>query len=141
MIKYNWPVKTDSNEIDFNDIEAKIGFELPEDYRHFLGKYIGHGMAMGKEFLALWDRNDLVLLNEGYRILENLPGTIGIGSNGGGELIAIEKLENEPIRIVLTPVIDLDRQYHIEIGKSFFDFLLRLDKGEEWFKSSEDEKL
>lgn len=63
--------------------------------------------------------------------------TIGIGDIGGGEFIGLEKLNDERIRIILTPFIDLDREYHIEIGNLFSDFLTRMDKGEKWFKNND----
>jgi hypothetical protein len=73
-------------------------------------------------------------LNQDYKIFENLSRTIGIGDNGAGEFIGIEKLVDGGLRIVLTPFIDLDKQYHIEVGQTFTAFVLRLDKGEKWFK-------
>lgn len=51
----------------------------------------------------------------------------------GGELIALELCDNGEYRIVLTPFVDLDKTYHIEIGSSFTDFLIRMDSGKEWF--------
>jgi len=59
---------------------------------------------------------------------------LGIGGNGSSEFIAIEQTESSKIRVVISPFIDLDKSYHIEIGDSFADFLNRLDHWEEWFK-------
>ena len=135
--KYDWPTTPPSDNAEMLDIEGEIGFELPDDYKDFLSKHSGHETQLGEEYVKLWDKKNLLSLNQGYEILENLPGTIGIGDNGAGELIGIERLDNGELRIILTPFIDLDKQYHIEIGKSFTDFLLRLDKGEKWFKDKE----
>lgn len=55
--------------------------------------------------------------------------TLGIGDNGSGECIALEKCINAKTRVILSSFIDLDKQYHIEIGSSFTDFL----DGERWF--------
>jgi hypothetical protein len=119
------------------DIEREIRFELPLDYKDFILRYGGHETQIGEEYIKLWDRENLLSLNKGHEIFEKLPETIGIGDNGAGEFIGIEKLNNGGLRIILTPFIDLDKQYHIEIGKSFTDFLLKLDKGEKWFKDIE----
>jgi hypothetical protein len=137
--KYNWPIRTISDDTDLLDIEREIGFELPEDYKYFLSKYGGYETQIGEEFLKLWDKETLLSSNQGYEIFENLPGTIGIGDNGAGEFIGIEKLDDRGLRIILTPFIDLNKQYHIEIGKSFTDFLLKLDKGDNWFKDVEED--
>jgi hypothetical protein len=134
LTKHNWPEMTTPGKVDTADIETKIGFELPNDYKYFISNYTGHETQMGQEFFKLWGKENLMLLNKEYKILEHLPATFGIGDNGGGELIAIEKLEIGDFRIILTPFIDLDRQFHIVIGESFTDFLLRIDKGEKWFK-------
>lgn len=134
--KYDWPTRA-SDKTDLLDIEREIGFELPDDYKGFLLRYRGHETQIGEEYVRLWDKDELLSLNQDYRIFENLPETIGIGGNGAGEFIGIEKLQDGRLRIVLTPFIDLDKQFNIEIGKSFTDFLLRLDKGEKWFKDAE----
>lgn len=132
--KYDWPTSTTSDKTDLVDIEREIGFDLPDDYKDFLLRHAGHETQIGEEYIKLWDKDDLLSLNQDYKIFESLSGTIGIGDNGAGEFIGIEKLVDGGLRIVLTPFIDLDNQYHIEVGQSFTDFLLRLDKGEKWFK-------
>lgn len=132
--KYHWPTRTTSDKFDLFDIEREIGFELPADYKAFLSRHGGHERQIGEEYVKLWDKDNLLSLNQDYKIFENLPETIGIGDNGAGEFIALEKLDDGELRVVLTPFIDLEKQYHIEIGKSFTDFLVRLDSGEKWFK-------
>ena len=59
--------------------------------------------------------------------------TIAIGGNGAGELIAIEILTLQKIRMVLTPAIGLSKENHIKIGDSFTGFLSKLESGIEWF--------
>lgn len=135
--KYDWPTRTTSDKSDLLDIEREIGFELPDDYKDFLLRHGGHETQIGEEYVKLWDKNDLISLNQDYKIFENLPGTIGIGDNGAGEFIGIEIRNDGGLRVVLIPFIDLDKQYHIEIGKSFTDFLLRLDRRDKWFKDIE----
>ena len=58
-------------------------------------------------------------------ITNELEMTLGIDDNDGAEFIAIEKTKKDRYRIVLSPLIDLDKERHIEIGNSFTDFLLR----------------
>lgn len=137
LTKYNWPTRATSNDIDLLDIEREIRFALPEDYKDFLSRYRGYEKQIQEEYIKLWDKESVLSLNQGYEIFENLPGTIGIGDNGAGEFIGIEKMDDGVFRIILTPFIDLDKQYHIEIGKSFTDFLLKLDQGAKWFKDIE----
>jgi hypothetical protein len=127
-------------DLDFEEIENRIGFELPIDYKEFLKKYDFYETQIGEESFKLWDFDKLLDWNNGYEIFENLKMTIGIGDNGGGEFIGLEKLPDGNIRTILSPFIDLDKNYHIEIGNSFTDFLTRLDNGKKWFKDNKKEE-
>ncbi|HTO36772.1 MAG TPA: SMI1/KNR4 family protein [Flavobacterium sp.] len=138
--KYNWPTKVSVDDLDFTEIENRIGFELPKDYKEFLRKYSFYETQIGEESFKLWDFDKLLDWNIGYEIFDNLKMTIGIGDNGGGEFIGLEKFNNENIRVILTPFIDLDKEYHIEIGYSFTNFLTRMDNGKKWFKDNETEE-
>lgn len=135
--KHNCPKKDTVDELDFTEIENRIGFELPDDYKEFLRKYSFYETQIGEESFKLWDYDKLLDWNNGYEIIDNLKMTIGIGDNGGGELIGLERLNGGNTRTILTPFIDLDKTYHIEIGNSFTDFLTRMDNGEKWFKDIE----
>ncbi|AMM50711.1 hypothetical protein TH61_05315 [Rufibacter sp. DG15C] len=137
LAKYEVPRRTGLANSTIEEVEVKTGISLPKDYTDFLTNYQGFEKLIGEEYVQLWDLEDLVEQNEGYLILENLPATIGIGSNGAGELIALERVNEEEVKVVLTPFVDLSQDYHIPIGDSFTDFLQRLDKGQEWFDEAE----
>lgn len=131
--KYSCPKRTKFSSTVIEQIESIVKFSLPSDYKSYLEKYHAFEEHIGPEFVRLWDADEIIEMNTGYLIFENLPNTLGIGGNGGGEFIAIELTNSENYRIVLSPFIDLDKQYHIEIGTSFTDFLVRLENGNEWF--------
>ncbi len=133
LTKYNFPKRTEKALTTFEEIERYIGFPLPIDYKYFLDNYSKFEEFVGPELVTLWDTDDLLTINKDTGIFDNLPLTIGIGNNPSSEFIAIEFLEVGNYRIVLSPFIDLDKQYHIDIGSSFTDFFVRLDKGVEWF--------
>ena len=134
LLKYNCPKRTQKAKMKIEQIQSFINFNLPEDYLIFLENYLAFEGFIGPEFVRLWDFDELIETNIEYQIFDNLPKTLGIGENGSSEFIAIEHTNNNSIRVVLSPFIDLDKQYHIEIGNSFTDFLQRLDEGQEWFK-------
>lgn len=92
--KYDWPKRTSSENTNLLSIEGEIRFELPDDYKSFLLRYNGHETQIGEEYIKLWDKNEVLSLNQDYKILENLSGTIGIGDNGANEFIGIEKLDD-----------------------------------------------
>jgi hypothetical protein len=135
--KYNFLTRDSNPDIPISEIEDIVGFLLPSDYKDFLLKFKQYEGVLGPEYVQLWDIENLIAINKSYDILNNLKHTIGIGTNLGGELIAIENFDLEKYRIVLTPFIDLDKNYHNQIGDSFSDFLTRLDNGVAWFSDSE----
>ncbi|WP_312191724.1 SMI1/KNR4 family protein [Sphingobacterium sp.] len=134
LLKYNCPKRTQKAKRKIEQIQRILNFNLPNDYLFFLQNYSGFEQFIGPQFVRLWDIDELIGANIDYQIFENLPKTLAIGGNGSSEFIAIEQTVDNSIRVVLTPFIDLDKQYHIEIGISFTDFLQRLDNGQEWFK-------
>lgn len=132
--KYNFQKRTEKPKITIEEVENKIDFSLPEDYKFYATNYIENESFVGNEFVRLWDFNEILEINSEYKIIESLKNTIGIGVNGSSEFIGIENLENGECRMVLSPFIDLDKRYNIEIGNSFTDFFERLEKGKDWFE-------
>lgn len=131
--KYSFPKRDVNSTVEVNDVELYSKLKLPEDYTFYLENYYGIDQFIGVEFVKLWSLEEIIKANESYNIIEGLQQTIGIGSNGSGEFIGIRLDENDNIKIILSPFIDLNSKYHIEIGTSFTDFLVRLDKGVDWF--------
>ena len=131
--KHKCQKRTKSPLTTIDRVERIVKFNLPDDYKAYIQNYLGFEKHIGQEFVQLWDFDVLIETNRDYGIFDNLPNMLGIGGNGSSEFIAIEFVGNVSYRIVLSPFIDLDKQYHIEIGTSFTDFLVRIDKGQEWF--------
>jgi hypothetical protein len=134
LLKYNCPRRTQKAQTTIEQIQNIVKFNLPDDYSIFVQNYLGFEEFIGSEFVRLWDVDEIIETNKNYQIFDNLPKTLGIGGNGSSEFIAIEQTNDNSIRVILSPFIGLDKQYHIEIGNSFTEFLQRLDNGQEWFK-------
>lgn len=130
LTKYNFPERTIRPTTKIEEIESRIGFPLPDDYKFYLDNYGAYEKFIGPELVNLWNIDELLSRNEDTGIFDNLPLTLGIGNNPSSEFIAIEFTDN--YRIVLSPFIDLNKQYHVDIGNSFTDFLVRLDNGKDW---------
>jgi hypothetical protein len=133
LSKYNFQKQLTKPTTTIEEIENKIGFLLPNDYKFYLDNYEEYEAFVGPELFNLWSIEELLLTNRNTGIFENLPLTLGIGNNSSSEFIAIEFIDSKTYRIILSPFIDLDKQYHIDIGHSFTDFFVRLDSGKEWF--------
>ncbi|BDU27325.1 SMI1/KNR4 family protein [Flavobacterium sp. GSB-24] len=131
--KYDFSKRESKSSIQIEDIQAHLKFDLPEDYVFYIENYLGIDQFIGVEFIKLWSLEEIIDANLEYHIFERLPQTLAIGTNGSGEFIGIEFEDNNSVKIILSPFIDLNSKYHIEIGNSFTDFFDRLDKGIEWF--------
>jgi hypothetical protein len=131
--KYDFPKRDIKSSVEVADVEFYSNLKLPRDYLFYLENYFGIDQFIGVEFIKLWSLEEIIEANEGYEIIQELNNTIGIGSNGSGEFIAIVINPDNTIKIVLSPFIGLSAEYHVEIGTSFTDFLIRLDKKIEWF--------
>ncbi|MDI9871905.1 SMI1/KNR4 family protein [Flectobacillus roseus] len=132
LSKYETVKRSNKPKITFEEVEKIIGFKLPEDYKSYAIKYSEFEDMIGEQNLRLWNFDEIIEINEEYEIFEYLPKTLGIGDNGSGEFIAIKKLKNRKIRIVLSPFL-IEEEAHIEIGNSFTNFLERLEDGIGWF--------
>ena len=133
LIQYDFNKRNKDAKTSIAKIENTIHFPLPEDYLFYVTNYVENEGFVGNEFLRLWDLDDLLQFNTEYQITQSLKNTIGIGENGSSEFIAIEYMGNMNYRLVLSPFIDLNSKYHIEVGNSFTDFFQRLQNGKNWF--------
>lgn len=138
LLKYNWPLRTEKPKTTCEEIEEFLKHKLPEDYKKFLQTFSGYDNSIGPEYVSLWDIDEIIGSNVDLSLMEYLPNTLGIGSNGSGECIAMEYTSEDNYRIVLTPFL-FEKECHIEIGSSFTDFLIRLENGEVWFKETKKE--
>lgn len=129
--KYQFPKRVTPAKIFLNQVENKFNVHFPDDYGTYLLNYFGFETSIGREYVELWDIEQVILNNERIFLQEYLPGAFGIGSNAGGELIAFGNIGNGDFNIILTPFIGMDSP--IDIGSSFTDFLVRLDNGRRWF--------
>lgn len=131
--KYDFYKRDQDSLVTIEEVERYSKLNLPNDYVFYLENYLGIDQFIGVEFIKLWSLEEIIEANRSYNIFEELPGTIGIGTNGSGEFIGIEFDSQNNVKIILSPFVDLNPKYHTEIGISFTDFLIRLDKGIEWF--------
>jgi len=107
---------------DVLNIEKAIGIIFPSDYKEFLKTANGcEGMFNGKNYAILWSGGDLLRYNKEYQVDEFLEGMLLIGSDGGGEAFAFDKV-NE-MAIVHVPFVGMERALAVKISDSFSGFL------------------
>src|SRR5688572_21310493 len=70
----------------------RLGVEFAPDYIAFMRESNGGEGPFGKEgYMRLWRVEELVSSNEGYETAEYFPRWVFLGSNGGGEAVAMSK--------------------------------------------------
>ena len=132
LAKYNFSERKNNLDASFNEVVNLLNFKLPLDYKIFAQNYTEFEGFIESQYICLWDFENILEMNKESGIFENLSNTLGIGGNGGGEFIAIQMLADHSTRIILSPLI-FEETAHIQIGKSFTDFLEGLESGKEWF--------
>jgi hypothetical protein len=75
-------------------------------------------LAVEPGWIAFWPATDVARHNAGYHVSEHLPGFLGFGSNGGGELLAFDT-RTLPWRVCMIPFIPMDESEAVEIAPDF----------------------
>jgi hypothetical protein len=123
---YNFMRKNSHIETTVEMLEYKVGFLLPDDYKEYLSNFSAFEGSINSSFIKLWDIDQLIAYNEGYEIFRSMPNTFGIGSNGSGGLLAIEREDSGLISYVKTPFTMLDSEKNEYLASSFTEFIEKL---------------
>ncbi len=107
-------------------LEYKVGFLLPIDYQEYLANFSAYEGTVNGSFVKFWDIDQLIAYNEGYEIFRNMPNTFGIGSNGTGGLLAMEREDSGLISYVKTPFTLLNPNKNEYLASSFTEFIEKL---------------
>lgn len=124
--EYNFSRRQANIRSTIEMLEYKVGFLLPGDYQEYLAHYSAFEGTIKNTFVKLWDIDQLIAYNEGYEIFKSMPNTFGIGSNGSGGLLAIEREDSGLISYVLTPFTLLDPCKNEYLASSFSELIEKL---------------
>jgi hypothetical protein len=97
---------------------------LPPDYLAFLRASNGGEGPLGVEpgWFQLWPADEVVALNAAYHVKEFVPGLIGFGSSGGGEMFAFGANDQTWGRVFAVPFIPMQADAAIEVAHDFAAF-------------------
>lgn len=104
---------------------AESGLELPADYLKFLASFNGCEGSLGAKlrWFQLWPVEEILQLNKDYEVQKWVPGFFGIGSDGGGYLLAFDTRTSWPWEIVKVPFGYLDKVEATLVAASFNEFV------------------
>ena len=93
---------------------------LPAAYLAFLRVEDGSegDLAVEPGWIQLWPAAEVGELNDGYEVAASLPGFVGFGSNGGGELLAFDT-RAAPWRVCMVPFVPMGAAEALEIAADF----------------------
>ena len=109
------------SEADLEKYLPQLPPNLPESYIDFL-KSLNDAkgdLPVQPLWFQLWQIDQLVQANQDYEVQIYLPNYFGIGSNGAGELIAVN-LESQ--RFFAIPFIGMEEKDAWLIAENFEDF-------------------
>lgn len=102
-------------------LETGCGRLFPLDYVDFLVAYGGCEGWIGPNYIQLWPVEQIVR----YGRYEHVPDLLFIGSDGGGEGIALD-LHGSPTTIINVPFMAMDDAHKKVLGRSLEEVLRRL---------------
>jgi SMI1 / KNR4 family (SUKH-1) len=107
--------------------EGELGLALPADYLVVLRAHDGGEgwVGAGGAYLNLWSVEELVESNRTFEVREFTPGTVLIGSNGGGEMYGI-RVDGDSTTFLKLPAVGMSNDQGIELGGSWDAFLQTL---------------
>jgi hypothetical protein len=101
---------------------------LPAEYLRFLrlsdggqGDFDGY-----PTYIRFWSAGTVVENNDDYQIQRNAPGLLGIGDNGGLDIVAFNICGPEPWPLVAVPFAPMELASAIPVAPSFAELLARL---------------
>ena len=112
------------------DLVSRCAFDLPGDYLEFLLCSNGGEGELGVEpgWFQLWPAEQVIQLNEGYNVAANVPGLLGFGSNGAGEMFAFDTRTAMPWPIVMIPFIPIELESLKIITPDFEPFVNQIGR-------------
>jgi hypothetical protein len=104
--------------------------ELPTDYISFLARTNGGcgGIACPADGFDLWPAEKVIENNDSYQTGEFIPGFLGFGSNGGGELFAFDARQGQPYPVVMIPFIPMQAANAKPVAPDFAGFVSLLGR-------------
>jgi hypothetical protein len=76
-----WRPKPPASESSIGALQAAVSFLLSDEYKDLLLWANGGEGRIGEVYLSIWSVEDVVQLNEGYLIRENLPTVLVFGDD------------------------------------------------------------
>jgi hypothetical protein len=125
-----WMRRPPATEAAIQALTVSCDFGLPEEYLSFL-RYSDGGegfLCIEPWYFQLCSAEEVIPYNQGYSVEEFLPGWFAIGSNGGGEMLAMRKRDGSPCPVYMVPFIPMEESDAVQIAHDFEMFAMALGR-------------
>jgi hypothetical protein len=127
-----WTRRPPASDATLRSLIAQCDFTLPPEYLSF-HRYSSGGegsLCIEPWYFRLCAADEVIAYNQSYRVAEFLPGYFAIGSNGGGEMLAIRKRDGSPCPVYAVPFIPMAESDAVQITHDFEMFAMALGREE-----------
>ena len=117
----DWKRRPPATQAAVGDLIQNCDFTLPKEYLTFL-RYSNGGegsLCIEPWYFQLCPAEELIAFNHGYNVETFLPGWFAIGSNAGGEMLAIRKRDGSPCPVYMVPFIPMSECDAVQISADF----------------------
>jgi hypothetical protein len=125
-----WIRRPPATEAAIQRMTAHCDFALPDEYLSFL-RYSNGGegiLCIAPWYFQLCSAEEVIGYNQGYNVEEFLPGWFAIGSNGGGQILAIRNRDGSPCPVYMVPFIPMAESDGVQIAHDFVMFAMALGR-------------
>jgi hypothetical protein len=131
--KYQWDGNSQANEEDIAALVSWCPVELPSEYLELLRSSDGGEAQLSgyPHYVRIWSARNAIEQNLGYEIQHWLPGFIGIGDNGGSELVGFDTRCGKPYRVCTIPSMPMTWDDALGDAIDFWAFMQTVTKKSE----------
>jgi hypothetical protein len=112
---------------NLGELERRLGVKFPADYQRFLEDENGVEELFGGAYLVLYSLEELPALCDW--VAGSIPGLVVIGSDGGGEGVALDFRQSPP-QVVIVPLIGGSPEDVLIQASNFSQFMAQRRAGE-----------
>jgi hypothetical protein len=114
-----------ADEAVIGAMAAAAGMDLPLDYLDFFRSADGGegDLAVPPGRFHIWPVERMLALNREYGVQRFLPGFLGIGTDGGDNLLAFDTRTQPPWPVVMLPRIPLDASKAVQVAQNFTELV------------------
>ncbi|MES2262211.1 MAG: SMI1/KNR4 family protein [Pseudomonadota bacterium] len=131
MISDEWFREPPANANNITEVEKILGIRFPIDYVEFLEWSNGGQAKLGSAYFSFWPIQELIESNSAYSVPKYMTNKfIGIGTDGGDNLYALDFTKSDIPNFSIVPLGDLDPESKFTISPNLSEGIQKALNGE-----------